>query len=112
MLVGKTTIRMNSEPLLGRQSPKQKHSLSPSENPSANGPGLPPGSGATPKTGLIPRRDFGPAAGNSQRAPMLKFSRGSWLSKPTEENPTDKPGVVVIKLFLRFRGSVGSEESY
>jgi hypothetical protein len=78
LLGGKTTVRMNSEPLLGRRTTQQKHSLSMGE--SSTGP---------PKTRLVPRRDFGPAAGHS-RHPMLRFSRGSWISKPTEENPTEK----------------------
>ena len=81
ILGGKTTVRMNSEPLLGRRATQQKHSLSMGET--SNGP---------PKTGLVPRRDFGPAAGH-HRHPMLRFSRGSWISKPTEENPTEKLSV-------------------
>jgi len=85
MLVGKTTVRMNSEPLLGRRSAKQKHSLSMGESTSAT-PSQPPPP-IPPRTGLIPRRDFGPAASNP-RPPMLRFSRGSWLSKPTEEQPS------------------------
>ena len=97
MLVGKTTVRMNSEPVLGRQSPKpkQQSSLSTIEAAAASGStGMGPSqptspAPAAPRTGLIPRRDFGPAAGNNHRAPMLKLSRGSWISKPTEENPTE-----------------------
>ena len=89
MLVGKTTVRMNSEPLLGRRSTKQKHSLSMGESTSSATPSQPPPP-IPPRTGLIPRRDFGPAASNP-RPPMLRFSRGSWLSRPTEEQPSKEP---------------------
>jgi len=97
MLVGKTTVRMNSEPVLGRQTPKPKQQSSLSTIDSADrsggnmGPSQPtsPAPTTAPRTGLIPRRDFGPAAGNYHRAPMLRLSRGSWISKPTEENPTE-----------------------
>ena len=86
MIAGKSTVRMNSEPILGKQPPKKKLSATDTNQPSGLGP----------RTGLVPRRDFGPAAGHHghhPRAPMLKFSRGSWLSKPTEEENSPETSI-------------------
>ena len=88
MLVGKTNVRMNSEPLLGRRATtNKKHSTSMESSSSNENPQPPP---VPPRTGLVPRRDFGPAASNP-RPPMLRFSRGSWVSKPVDEKPLPEP---------------------
>ena len=79
---------MNSEPLLGgRAMASKKHSNS-MESSNSNGQPQPPP--VPPRTGLVPRRDFGPAASNP-RPPMLRFSRGSWVSKPVDEKPAPEP---------------------
>jgi len=71
---------MSQESFMGRQPSKKKFT----EDTDTGESKL---SGNIPKTGLIPRREFGPAA--NPRPPLLRHARGSWLTRPSEDKPSE-----------------------
>jgi hypothetical protein len=76
---------MSQESVLGRQASKNKFSEDTmvARHDSADTKLSSP----VPRTGLIPRREFGPAA--NPRPPLLRHARGSWLTRPSEDKPSE-----------------------
>lgn len=77
---------MSQESVLGRQASKNKFTedtvMARQESVDPK-----PGSSSAVRTGLIPRREFGPAA--NPRPPLLRHARGSWLTRPSEDKPSE-----------------------